>query len=118
MHATEVREVPMLIVGAGPAGLTAAITLARYGIGSLLVERRADLSSIPRATAVSTRTMEIFRSWELEKEIRSGGVEVEWSAWLTENLASGEGVAMPLRYPTSEQAAAPSSWRWTRTPGA
>jgi len=105
MHATEVREVPVLIVGAGPAGLTAAITLARHGIGSLLVERRADLSSIPRATAVSTRTMEIFRSWELEKEIRSGGVEVEWSAWLTENLASGEGVAMPLGYPTREQAA-------------
>ena len=40
-----------------------------------------------------------------ELALRSGGVEVEWSAWLTENLASGEGVAMPLGYPTREQAA-------------
>ena len=105
MHADDVQDVPVLIVGAGPAGLTAAITLARYGIGSLLVERRADLPSIPRATAVSTRTMELFRSWGLEDEIRSGGVDVEWSAWLTETLASGEGSAMPLGYPSPEQAA-------------
>lgn len=56
---------PVLIVGAGPAGLIAAITLARQGIASLLVERRAGTSPFPRATGVSTRTMEIIRSWGL-----------------------------------------------------
>jgi 2,4-dichlorophenol 6-monooxygenase len=34
------REIPVLIVGAGPAGLTAAVALARYGVECLLVERR------------------------------------------------------------------------------
>ena len=53
-------EAPVLIVGAGPAGLTAAIALARHGIDSLLVERRPELSTLPRATVVSTRTMELL----------------------------------------------------------
>jgi 2-polyprenyl-6-methoxyphenol hydroxylase-like FAD-dependent oxidoreductase len=33
------RQVPVVIVGAGPAGLVTAVTLARNGVGSLLVER-------------------------------------------------------------------------------
>jgi choline dehydrogenase-like flavoprotein len=36
-------EVPVVIAGAGPAGLVAAITLARNGIGSLLAERNPSL---------------------------------------------------------------------------
>ena len=48
------NDVPVLIVGAGPAGLATAIELARHGIRSLLVERRAEASQLPRATAVST----------------------------------------------------------------
>ena len=35
------NEVPVVVVGAGPAGLTAAITLARQGVPTLVVERRA-----------------------------------------------------------------------------
>lgn len=61
------HEASVLVVGAGPAGLTTAIALARQGIRSLLVERRTDVSSLPRATAVSTRSMEIFRSWGLDR---------------------------------------------------
>ena len=62
------QESPVVVVGAGPAGLTAAIALARLGVEVLLVERRRELSSLPRATAVSTRSMEIFRSWGLEDD--------------------------------------------------
>lgn len=98
MYQNSASEVSVLVVGAGPAGLTAAITLARYGVDVLLVERRADLSSLPRATAVSTRTMELMRSFGLEERIRSGGIDVEWNAWITENLASPAGAAMPLGF--------------------
>jgi putative polyketide hydroxylase len=58
----DARAVPVLVVGAGPAGLVTAVTLARYGVGSLLVERNRGLSPLPRATGVSTRTMELLRS--------------------------------------------------------
>jgi putative polyketide hydroxylase len=63
-------ETPVLIIGAGPAGLTTAIALGRLGTPCVLVERRATVGSHPRATGVRTRTMEVFRGWGLEPEIR------------------------------------------------
>ena len=78
---------PVLIAGAGPAGLTAAIALAREGVETLVVDRKRDLSDLPRATVISTRTMEMLRSWGLEEPIRDGGIEVEWKMWSCESLA-------------------------------
>jgi putative polyketide hydroxylase len=95
--ADSTNEVPVVIAGAGPAGLVAAITLARNGIGSLLVERNPGLSPLPRATAVSTRTMELLRSWGLEEEVRAGQLTIDSTgAWAAETLASPEGVVVPL----------------------
>ena len=101
-----VHEVPVLIVGAGPAGATAAITLARYGIESLLVERRREVSHLPRATGISTRSMELFRSWGLEEEIRAGAPEIEWLGWTCETLAAAAtGSPFPVGFPTRQQSA-------------
>jgi putative polyketide hydroxylase len=94
----------VLIVGAGPGGLTAAATLARYGIDFLLVERREELSSLPRATGVSTRSMELMRSFGIEEEVRAGGNEVEWSQWVCDTLSSvAAGHSLSTGFPTREQ---------------
>jgi len=53
---------PVLIVGAGPAGMTCALLLSRLGIPSRIVERRAAPQSAPAAHVVNARTFEIFRS--------------------------------------------------------
>jgi putative polyketide hydroxylase len=99
-------ESPVVIVGAGPAGLAAAISLARLGIETILVERRAELSSLPRATAVSLRSMELMRSWGLEDAVRAGGVDVEWRGWQSQTLATVDAGSMwPVGMPTREQAA-------------
>ncbi|MEU8581132.1 FAD-dependent monooxygenase [Streptomyces abikoensis] len=52
---------PVLIVGGGPVGLTARALLERWGVRTLLVEKRAELSPFPRSRLVNVRSMEIFR---------------------------------------------------------
>lgn len=99
-------EVPVLVVGGGPAGLAAAISVARHGVECLLVERRSQGSAPPRATAISTRSMELLRSWGLEEEILAGAVEVEWLQWFCETLAEADsGHSSVTGLPTRAQAA-------------
>lgn len=54
-------ETSVLIVGAGPVGLTAGLLLRRLGIDVEIVERRASTQSAPAAHVVNARTFEICR---------------------------------------------------------
>jgi putative polyketide hydroxylase len=47
------RNCEVLVAGAGPGGLVAAITLARYGIDMLLIDKRATPSGLSRALVTS-----------------------------------------------------------------
>ena len=98
--------VPVLIVGAGPAGLAAAVTLARAGVECLLVERRLAPATHPRATVISTRSMEHVRSWGLEDPVLAGGIEVDWLMWFCETLSeAAHGTGVEVGLPTRTQAA-------------
>jgi 2,4-dichlorophenol 6-monooxygenase len=57
----EILEVPVLIVGAGPAGLALSVALARYGVEHLVVERHHGTAHTPRAHIINQRTVEILR---------------------------------------------------------
>lgn len=54
-------DIPYLIVGAGPVGLTAAQLLAANGERCLVVERREGPQRHPAAHVVNARSLEIFR---------------------------------------------------------
>lgn len=57
-----IRErVPVLIVGAGYAGLSAAALLAWRGVRCMLVERRGSTSQLPKAHGLNRRSMEVLR---------------------------------------------------------
>lgn len=56
------RDVPVLIVGAGPSGLMAALLLRRLGVEAEVVERRATQQAAPAAHVVNARTLEICRA--------------------------------------------------------
>ena len=57
-------EVPVLIVGAGPAGLALSATLSRYGVGHLLVERHRGTAHTPRAHIINQRTSRSSGTWD------------------------------------------------------
>jgi 2-polyprenyl-6-methoxyphenol hydroxylase-like FAD-dependent oxidoreductase len=68
----------VLIVGAGPSGLTMAAVLARYGVIARLVDRAvvppADRS---RAIVVQARTLELFEDLGIVEEVLRTGLTVE-----------------------------------------
>ena len=66
------EQVPVLIVGAGAAGLSLSLLLLQQGIDPLLIGRRADISIYPRARNLNFRTLEVFRGLGLAAEVRGG----------------------------------------------
>ena len=96
-------DVPVLIVGGGPVGLTASIYLSLFGIESLTIERHPGTAILPKARAINARTMEMYRQLGLEPEIQSlampkrfGGAII-WSESLAgqeiKRLTPGRGAA-------------------------
>lgn len=69
----------VLIVGAGPVGLTLAIDLAWRGIEVTVVETRAAAEPPePKCNHVAARTMEIFRRLGLAKKVRNAGLPADY----------------------------------------
>ncbi len=56
-----VQRVPVLVVGGGLAGMSAALFLAHHGVPSLLVEQHRTTSIHPKARGQSPQTMEALR---------------------------------------------------------
>lgn len=66
---------PIVIVGAGPVGLTLALDLAKRGVRSIVLESRdAEAPAHPKCNTVSARSMEIFRSLGVSQKVRKTGL--------------------------------------------
>jgi 2-polyprenyl-6-methoxyphenol hydroxylase-like FAD-dependent oxidoreductase len=71
----EIASFDVLIVGAGPVGLTLALDLASRGIDVGILERRpAGEPPSVKCNHVSARSMEIFRRLKVSQELRNAGL--------------------------------------------
>ena len=61
----------VIIVGGGPVGVGLAVDLGLRGISCVVVERRSQLSSIPKGQGLSQRTLEHLWFWGVADEIRA-----------------------------------------------
>ncbi|GAA1826833.1 FAD-dependent oxidoreductase [Pseudonocardia ailaonensis] len=73
-NGTTGTDTGVLIVGAGPTGLSLAIELARRGVPSLVVEETTERPVNPRCNTTSARSMEIFRRLGVADEVRRAGL--------------------------------------------
>ncbi len=53
--------VDVIIIGAGPVGLTASLLLSRFRVHHLVIEQRLEPTGHPQAHFISCRSMEVFR---------------------------------------------------------
>ena len=69
--ATELPETDVLIVGAGPTGLSLAIELGLRGVSALVVERHPRTGNQPRAKTTNVRSLQHFRRWGIAQALRA-----------------------------------------------
>jgi 2-polyprenyl-6-methoxyphenol hydroxylase-like FAD-dependent oxidoreductase len=67
---------PILIVGAGPVGLTAALSLARQGISCRLIDRLPARINQSRAAAIHARTCELLERLGVIDSFLAVGIKV------------------------------------------
>jgi len=92
-------DVDVLVVGAGPSGLTVSAALARAGIRTLTIERHAGTSIFPKATGVRIRTMEILRSWGLDGRMPERDDDLRLVLSVSPTLAAPQLEEVPLGIP-------------------
>jgi len=96
----------VLIVGAGPVGLTLAIDLGRRGVSCTLVERKPAPEFLPKMERCNARTMEIFRRMALAEKMRAAGLRADVPMDVFIVLAMNEPPLLRLPYPSVDESRA------------
>lgn len=71
----QITKTQVIIVGAGPTGLSMAVQLLRYNIDFIIIEKNEKTTPLSKAVVVQARTLEIFQEIGLaEKAIKQGQI--------------------------------------------
>jgi 2-polyprenyl-6-methoxyphenol hydroxylase-like FAD-dependent oxidoreductase len=72
-----VTKTDVIIVGAGPTGLSLAVQLIRYGIDFKIFDKKEGITDLSKALVVHARTMEIYDQVGLAQTAVAGGEIVQ-----------------------------------------
>jgi 2-polyprenyl-6-methoxyphenol hydroxylase-like FAD-dependent oxidoreductase len=92
------KQVPVLIAGGGPVGMTLACELAQRGIACMLVERNATTTRHPKMDITNARSMELFRRLGLADRLRAVAVpetsnfDVSWITSLSDTSCTASAI--------------------------
>ncbi|MDT5304170.1 MAG: hypothetical protein QOG79_7795 [Mycobacterium sp.] len=67
-------DTDVLVVGAGPTGLTLAASLVARGVRTTVVDRQATMAHTSRAGAVNARTLEVLEDLDVSRRLVKEGV--------------------------------------------
>src|SRR5580692_2361632 len=97
-------DTQVIIVGAGPVGLTLALDLGRRGIRCVLIEQKPEPQFLPKMERCNARTMEMYRRIGLSDAIRAAGLPVDSPMDVYVVLSMTRPPLLHLKYPSVEQA--------------
>src|ERR1043166_9223662 len=67
-------DTQVLVVGAGPTGLTLAVALGQKGVRCTLIEQKEAPQFLPKMERCNARTMEIYRRMGIVEKVRASGL--------------------------------------------
>lgn len=100
------NQTEVLIVGAGPVGLTLAIDLGKRGIKCTLVESKEAPQFLPKMERANARTMELYRRIGLADEIRGAGLRSDCPMDVFVITSLNDPPLLRLHYPSVDEAKA------------
>jgi 2-polyprenyl-6-methoxyphenol hydroxylase-like FAD-dependent oxidoreductase len=68
-------DTDVLVVGAGPSGLTLAVSLVKRGVSTTVVDRQTAGANTSRAAVVNARTLEVLDDLDVSRRLVKEGVQ-------------------------------------------
>src|SRR5258706_9152772 len=99
-------DTQVIIVGAGPVGLTLAVDLGLRGIRCILVEKKLEPQFLPKMERCNARSMDMFRRIGLADELRAAGLTTDSVMDVYIILAMTRSPLLHLKYPSVDAARA------------
>src|ERR1700757_4013450 len=97
-------DTQVIIVGAGPVGLTLAVDLGLRGVRCVLLEKKPEPQFLPKMERCNARSMEMFRRIGLADELRAAGLTNDAVMDVYVILTMTRAPLLHLPYPSVEAA--------------
>ena len=99
-------DTQVLIVGAGPTGLTLAIDLGLRGVRCTVIEQKEAPQFLPKMERCNARTMEIYRRMGIADQVRAAGLPAALPDGHLHRAVAGRAAAGASLHPSVAEAKA------------